>query len=137
MIRFCVCMFLLATTCSIAQEAQKADPKPMPKDVKLSVLEAKSALDDAIAARKDLDSAIQNLSNQIKEQYAKVQKEEAEAQKKYDAATAEAVKSAGLNPDEWIVDAKAWTFIKKPIPPAAPHQASVPTPPAPTPSAAK
>ena len=124
--RLLVVAFILSGV-FVGEDPPKPESKPLPNDTKIQVLEAKSALDDAQAARKDLDAQIANLNNQVKERYATVQKDEADAQKRYDAAVTDALKTSGLKQEDWQLDTKTWLFTKKVVQKAS----STPAPPTP------
>src|SRR6266404_4250947 len=67
--RLLIVVFILSGV-FVGEDPPKPESKPLPNDSKITVLEAKSALDDAQAARKDLEAQIANLNNQVKERYA-------------------------------------------------------------------
>jgi hypothetical protein len=96
--------------------------KPVPADLKVHVLEAKSEFDDAQLEHKNLDTQVDALSKQIKQRYDAIQKQEDEAKQKYEKVINDTIKGAGLDPAEWLIDTKTWTFTKKPPAPAPPSQ---------------
>jgi len=70
--RLLVVAFILSGV-FVGEDPPKPESKPLPNDTKIQVLEAKSALDDAQAARKDLDAQIANLVGAFSDRRLEIQ----------------------------------------------------------------